>query len=31
MAHRTDEYCVLDRIEQSVAAYREIISRWCLN
>ena len=30
MAHQTDEYCVLDRIEQSVAAYQEIIRRWCL-
>ena len=30
MAHRTDEYCVLDRIGQSVAAYEEIIARWCL-
>jgi succinyl-diaminopimelate desuccinylase len=30
MAHQTDEYCVLDRIEQSVAAYEEIIRRWCL-
>ena len=31
MAHRIDEYCVLDRIEQSVAAYQEIIARWCLS
>ncbi len=30
MAHQTDEYCVLDRIDQSVAAYQEIIRRWCL-
>ena len=30
MAHRTDEYCVLDRIGQSAAAYEEIIARWCL-
>ena len=30
MAHQTDEYCVLNRIEQSVAAYQEIIRRWCL-
>jgi succinyl-diaminopimelate desuccinylase len=30
MAHQTDEYCVVDRIEQSVAAYQEIIRRWCL-
>jgi len=30
MAHRTDEYCELERIAQSVAAYQEIIDRWCL-
>jgi len=30
MAHQTDEYCMLERIEQSVAAYQEIIRRWCL-
>lgn len=30
MAHQTDEYCVVDRIGQSVAAYEEIIRRWCL-
>ena len=31
MAHQTDEYCVVDRIGQAVAAYEEIIRRWCLN
>jgi succinyl-diaminopimelate desuccinylase len=30
MAHQTDEYCVLERIGQAVAAYQEIIRRWCL-
>jgi len=30
MAHQTDEYCVIDRIQQAVAAYEEIIRRWCL-
>ena len=30
MAHQTDEYCVIERIEQAVAAYEEIIRRWCL-
>lgn len=30
MAHQTDEYCVLGRIEQATAAYLEIIRRWCL-
>jgi succinyl-diaminopimelate desuccinylase len=30
MAHQTDEYCVVDRIAQSVGAYEEIIRRWCL-
>ena len=29
MAHQTDEYCVLDRVAQSVAAYEEIARRWC--
>ena len=29
MAHQTDEYCVLDRVVQSVAAYEEIARRWC--
>jgi len=31
MAHQTDEYCVLERVEKSVAGYEEIIRRWCLN
>ncbi len=31
MAHRTDEYCVLERIGQSVEAYERIIARWCLH
>ena len=30
MAHQTDEYCVVERIGQSVCAYEEIIRRWCL-
>jgi succinyl-diaminopimelate desuccinylase len=30
MAHQTDEYCMLDRIEQAVAAYQQLIRRWCL-
>ena len=30
MAHQTDEYCVVARIEQATAAYEEIIRRWCL-
>jgi succinyl-diaminopimelate desuccinylase len=30
MAHQTDEYCLLERIDQAVAAYQEIIRRWCL-
>jgi succinyl-diaminopimelate desuccinylase len=29
MAHQTDEYCVIDRIPESVAAYEEIARRWC--
>jgi succinyl-diaminopimelate desuccinylase len=30
MAHQTDEYCVLERVEKSVAGYEEIIRHWCL-
>jgi succinyl-diaminopimelate desuccinylase len=30
MAHQTDEYCLIDRIEQAVGAYEEIIRRWCV-
>jgi succinyl-diaminopimelate desuccinylase len=30
MAHQTDEYCVVERIAQSVGAYEQIIRRWCL-
>jgi succinyl-diaminopimelate desuccinylase len=29
MAHQTNEYCVVDRVTQSVAAYEEIARRWC--
>ena len=29
MAHQTDEYCVMDRVESSVQAYEEIARRWC--
>jgi succinyl-diaminopimelate desuccinylase len=29
MAHQTDEYCRVDRIEQAVEVYTEIIERWC--
>lgn len=29
MAHRTDEYCLVERIEQAVEVYAEIIERWC--
>ena len=30
MAHQTDEYCLLERVQRSVAGYEEIIRRWCL-
>jgi succinyl-diaminopimelate desuccinylase len=30
MAHQTDEYCNLERIEVAVEAYEQIIRRWCL-
>jgi succinyl-diaminopimelate desuccinylase len=29
MAHQTDEYCYLHRIEQAVSAYLQIIRDWC--
>lgn len=29
MAHQTNEYCVIERIGESVAAYEEIARRWC--
>ena len=29
MAHQTDEYCVIERVETAVAAYEEIAARWC--
>jgi len=29
LAHQTDEYCVVERIAESVAAYEEIARRWC--
>lgn len=29
MAHQTDEYCIIDRIDEAVAAYTELTRRWC--
>lgn len=29
MAHQTDEYCIVERIDQAVEAYVEILRRWC--
>lgn len=29
MAHQTDEYCVVDRIDEAVEAYRRIVRDWC--
>ncbi|MCW5699218.1 MAG: M20 family metallopeptidase, partial [Rhodospirillales bacterium] len=29
MAHQTDEYCRIDRLNQAVAAYTELTRRWC--
>ena len=28
LAHQTDEYCLIDRIDQAVAIYEEICARW---
>jgi succinyl-diaminopimelate desuccinylase len=30
LAHQTDEYCLVDRIEQSVAMYADLIREWSL-
>jgi succinyl-diaminopimelate desuccinylase len=30
MAHKTDEYCLVSRIEQATEAYTRIASAWCL-
>jgi len=29
LAHQTDEYCLIARLEQSVEIYAELIRRWC--
>jgi succinyl-diaminopimelate desuccinylase len=29
MAHQTDEYCVVERVEQGEAIFSEMIVRWC--
>lgn len=29
MAHQTDEYCLISRIEEATAAFTEITKRWC--
>jgi len=29
LAHQTDEYCFVDRIEQAADIYRALIRRWC--
>jgi succinyl-diaminopimelate desuccinylase len=29
LAHQTDEYCVIDKLERSVAAYTDIMVQWC--
>jgi len=29
MAHQTDEFCYVDRVEQAVLIYERIASRWC--
>jgi len=29
LAHQTDEYCVVERVAESVAIYEEIARRWC--
>lgn len=29
LAHQTDEYCLVERVEQAVELYVEIVRRWC--
>jgi succinyl-diaminopimelate desuccinylase len=29
IAHKTDEYCEIDKLYQAVDIYQMIISRWC--
>jgi succinyl-diaminopimelate desuccinylase len=29
LAHQTDEYCLVERVEQAVEIYVELIRRWC--
>jgi succinyl-diaminopimelate desuccinylase len=29
LVHQTDEYCLVERIEQAVALYVGIAQRWC--
>ncbi|MBI1733634.1 MAG: M20 family metallopeptidase [Candidatus Rokubacteria bacterium] len=29
LAHQTDEYCLVERVEQSVEIYAELTRRWC--
>jgi len=29
LAHQTDEYCLVERVAESVGAYEEIARRWC--
>ena len=29
MAHQTDEYCLIDRVAQAQAVYRDLIQQWC--
>jgi succinyl-diaminopimelate desuccinylase len=29
MAHQTDEYCIVQHVQESVQAYEEIARRWC--
>jgi len=28
LAHQTDEYCLVDRVEQSVDMYAELLREW---
>ena len=29
MAHQTDEYCYVNKLEASVAMYADIMAKWC--
>jgi acetylornithine deacetylase/succinyl-diaminopimelate desuccinylase-like protein len=29
MAHKTDEYCIVDKIDEAAQVYETLAQRWC--